>query len=33
MQHILDAIMSGDRTAETYQNLELPETYRGITVH
>ena len=32
MQQILDAIMSGDRSAETYQNLELPSTYRGITV-
>src|SRR5690606_5093122 len=33
VQHILDAIMSGDRSAETYQNLELPQTYRGVTVH
>jgi len=33
VQHILDAIMSGDRSAETYQNLDLPETYRAVTVH
>ena len=33
MQNILDAIMSGDRSADTYANLSLPETYRAITVH
>ncbi|MEI2777114.1 MAG: crotonyl-CoA carboxylase/reductase [Tetrasphaera sp.] len=33
MQQILDAIMSGDRSEETYANLQLPETYRAATVH
>ena len=26
MQHILDAILSGDRSADTYTGLDLPET-------
>ncbi|MDN5790244.1 MAG: crotonyl-CoA carboxylase/reductase [Micrococcales bacterium] len=33
MQAIRDAILSGDRSQETYANIELPETYRGATVH
>ena len=33
MQAIRDAILSGDRTQETYANLEIPGTYRGATVH
>src|SRR3954464_921279 len=33
MQAIRDAILSGDRTQETYANIEIPETYRGATVH
>ncbi len=33
MDHIRDAIMSGDRTPETYSALPLPETYLGVTVH
>lgn len=30
---IRDAIMSGDRTDETYAGLDLPESYRAVTVH
>ncbi|MDN5795808.1 MAG: crotonyl-CoA carboxylase/reductase [Intrasporangium sp.] len=33
MQAIRDAILSGDRSEETYANLKIPETYRGATVH
>ena len=33
MQAIRDAILSGDRTPETYAALELPESYRAVTVH
>src|SRR6476660_3061377 len=33
MQAIRDAILSGDRTSETYTALELPESYRAVTVH
>ncbi len=33
MQHILDAIMSDDRSAETFAALPVPQTYRGATVH
>lgn len=33
MDHIRDAIMAGDTSAEEFANLEIPETYRGITVH
>jgi crotonyl-CoA reductase len=33
MQAIRDAILSGDRSEQTYANLEIPETYRGATVH
>jgi len=33
MQAILDAILSGDRSPETFAALELPATYRGVTVH
>jgi crotonyl-CoA reductase len=33
MQEIRDAILSGDRTQETYARLAVPETYRAVTVH
>ena len=33
MQAIRDAILSGDRTQETYANIAIPQTYRGATVH
>jgi len=33
MQAIRDAILSGDRSQETFSNLAIPETYRGATVH
>src|SRR5690349_12567393 len=33
MQAIRDAILSGDRTQETYSALEIPQTYRAATVH
>ena len=33
MDSIRDAIMSGDRSEETFAGLELPETYRAATVH
>ncbi len=33
MDAIRDAIMSGDRSEETFAGLELPETYRAATVH
>ena len=33
MQNILDAILAGDTSPEDYAALELPETYRAVTVH
>jgi crotonyl-CoA reductase len=33
MQAIRDAILSGDRSEETYSHIEIPESYRGATVH
>lgn len=33
MTAIRDAIMSGDRSAETYAGLAVPESYRAVTVH
>ncbi|HEV7146649.1 MAG TPA: alcohol dehydrogenase catalytic domain-containing protein, partial [Pedococcus sp.] len=33
MQDIRDAILSGDRTQETYAGLAIPESYRAVTVH
>ena len=33
MQHILDAIMAGDTSAEDFAALDLPESYRAVTVH
>ncbi|MEO7449007.1 MAG: crotonyl-CoA carboxylase/reductase, partial [Humibacillus sp.] len=33
MQAIREAILSGDRSQETYSGLEIPPTYRGATVH
>ena len=33
MKNILEAILAGDTPAEEFGRLEVPETYRGITVH
>ncbi len=33
MQEIRDAIMAGDTTSEEFAALELPETFRAITLH
>ncbi|MBW8750035.1 MAG: crotonyl-CoA carboxylase/reductase [Propionibacteriales bacterium] len=33
MQHILDAILADDTSAEDFAGLELPESYRAATVH
>ena len=33
MQQILDAILAGDTTPEDFAALELPESYRAVTVH
>jgi crotonyl-CoA reductase len=33
VQHILDAILAGDTSAEEYADLALPESYRAATVH
>lgn len=33
MSAIRDAILSGDRSAETYAGLAVPESYRAVTVH
>ena len=33
MQQILDAILAGDTASEDFGNLEIPESYRGVTVH
>ena len=33
MQNILDAIQAGDTSPEDFANIDLPETYKGITVH
>ena len=33
MKNILDAILAGDTSAEDFAALELPETYRAVTVH
>ncbi len=33
MDQIREAILSGDRTEETFSSLEIPETYRAATVH
>ena len=33
MQHILDAILAGDTAQEDFANLDLPESYRAVTVH
>ena len=33
MQEIRDAILSGDRSQETYAGLPIPQTYRAVTVH
>ncbi|MGA8211494.1 MAG: crotonyl-CoA carboxylase/reductase [Nocardioidaceae bacterium] len=33
MKEILDAILAGDTPSEAYAALDLPETYRAVTVH
>ena len=33
MQQIRDAILAGDTTGEEYAALEIPESYRAVTVH
>jgi crotonyl-CoA reductase len=33
VQHILDAILAGDTSSAEYAALDLPESYRGVTVH
>ncbi|MGZ4480062.1 MAG: crotonyl-CoA carboxylase/reductase, partial [Nocardioidaceae bacterium] len=33
MKQILDAILAGDTSAEEFAALELPESYRAVTVH
>ena len=33
MQQIRDAILSGDRSEETYAGLPVPDSYRAVTVH
>ncbi|MCW2751700.1 MAG: ccrA, partial [Aeromicrobium sp.] len=33
MQNILDAILAGDTAPEEFATIELPESYKGITVH
>ena len=33
MKPILDAILAGDTPAEEFGKLDVPATYRGITVH
>ncbi len=33
MQHILDAILAGDTSSAEYAALDLPGSYRGVTVH
>ncbi|HSE56360.1 MAG TPA: crotonyl-CoA carboxylase/reductase, partial [Nocardioidaceae bacterium] len=33
MKQILDAILAGDTTADDYAALDLPQSYRGVTVH
>jgi len=33
VQNILDAILAGDTTNEEFANIEIPDSYRAITVH
>ncbi|HQZ11105.1 MAG TPA: alcohol dehydrogenase catalytic domain-containing protein, partial [Ornithinibacter sp.] len=33
MDQIREAILSGDRTEQTYAGIEVPKTYRAATVH
>ena len=33
MQNILDAILAGDTGRDDFANLDLPESYRAVTVH
>ena len=33
MDQIRDAILAGDTSAEEFANIEIPDTYRGVTIH
>jgi crotonyl-CoA reductase len=33
VQHILDAVLAGDTTSEDFAALDVPQSYRGVTVH
>ncbi|MDQ1249729.1 MAG: crotonyl-CoA reductase [Actinomycetota bacterium] len=33
MDQIRDAILAGDTSAEEFASIEIPDTYRGITIH
>ncbi|MDN5895933.1 MAG: crotonyl-CoA carboxylase/reductase [Nocardioides sp.] len=33
MQQILDAILAGDTSKEDFANLDVPESYRAVTIH
>ncbi|MBP6995142.1 MAG: crotonyl-CoA carboxylase/reductase, partial [Phycicoccus sp.] len=33
MEQIREAILSGDRSEQTYSALAVPQSYRGATVH
>ena len=33
MQQILDAILAGDTPTEDFAGLQVPESYRAVTVH
>ena len=33
IEHIRDAILTDDTTADDFAGLELPESYRAVTVH
>src|SRR5882757_5772400 len=33
VQNILDAILAGDTAPEDFATIELPDSYKGITVH
>ena len=33
MQQILDAILAGDTAADDFAALDIPESYRAVTVH
>ena len=33
MKQILDAILAGDTAAEDFAALEIPQSYKAVTVH